>query len=185
MLATIRGPYEHHVSAYEFGEWKKAEGNPDFSRHDWSRIRNEFTDFPELSFADYLKVFARVAYRIGQEDRPELGWTTVRFAWQFTLDDSPDATSDHDAIIDAIEHRTNDIRFVHTENLNNELHAALLDIGLPAEAVAFIPDAPKLLPTKGGRTPDQHWTRYYNDDLLSLVRMIEAPMFARFPEYDT
>ena len=69
--------------------------------------------------------------------------------------------------------------------MNNELHAALLDIGLPAEAVAFIPDAPKLLPTKGGRTPDQHWTRYYTDDLLSLVREIEAPIFARFPEYDT
>jgi len=183
VLATIRSPYEHHVSSFEFGEWRKAEANPDFSGYDWPRIRAEHPEFPDLTFADYLAVFGRVGYRRGHDDRPELGWDTVRFAWQFARADSPTATSPSDQIREVVAHSTDEIRFVHTENLNAELHQALLDFGLPPKTVEFVPEAPKVLPTKGGRTADQKWRGYYDTGLLRLVREIEEPLFERFPEF--
>jgi len=184
VLATIRSPYEHHVSSFEFGEWRKGEANPDFSGYDWPRIRADHPEFPDLTFADYLAVFGRVGYRRGQDDRRDLGWDTVRFAWQFARSDAPTATSPTAQISEVVAHGCDDIRFVHTENLNAELHDALLSFGLPPESVDFVPTAAKVLPTKGGRTADQKWRNYYDDALMKLVREVEAPLFERFPEFE-
>ncbi len=181
--ATVRSPYESYVSTYEFKEWAKGRRNPEFASYDWDRIEADFPAFPQLSFADFLTVLGRVGYRIDTPDRPDLGWCTVRYANQFVPAPAPDVRSPLAEIVAAVVERTRDVRFIHTENLNRELYDALGEVGVPPQRRAFILDAAKVLPTKGGRRADQPWRSYYTDETRDLVRRIDAPMFERFPEY--
>lgn len=183
VIATVRSPYEHYVSAYEFAEWKKGRANPEFSRQDWDRVERDFPNFPELSFAGFLRVFGQATYRTDVDDRIDLGWNTIRYANQFVADHPPDVRSPTAEIVDALLHRTTDVRFIHTEDLNRELYAALGDVGVPEARRRFILDAAKVLPTKGGRRADQGWRGYYDGESFALVRTMDAAMFTRFPEY--
>ena len=51
LLASVRNPYDHHVSLYEFGWWKT---HPQ-DTFDPNRIAEAFPHFPELSFSEYLE----------------------------------------------------------------------------------------------------------------------------------
>ncbi|WP_048697524.1 hypothetical protein [Nostocoides australiense] len=183
VLATVRSPFETYVSAYEFREWAHGRKNPEFSRWDWDRVERDFPHFPDLSFADYIRVFAAVAYRTDTPDRPEIGWNTVRYANQFTIAPSPTVTSRTQDIVTALVERTQDVRFIHTENLNRDVYDALGRVGVPEARRRFILDAAKVLPTKGGRTPEQTWRSYYDDSTFDAVRRMDAAMLERFPEY--
>ncbi len=182
ILATIRSPWESYVSDYEFGEWRRGADNQAMLAYDWRRIVAENPQFPNLSFAEYLAVFGQVGYRLDVPDRPELGWRTVRFAWQFSPMPAPTVASSNDELRDGVT-RSGDVTFIHTENLRVELHDRLVELGLHEREVAFIRSAAKVLPSKGGRRDDQRWEQYYDDELYELVARMDAPLLDRFPEY--
>lgn len=50
----MRNPFDLYVSKYEFGWWRRAE----FRRYYEAlpRFRDEYPTFPDLSFADYVKL---------------------------------------------------------------------------------------------------------------------------------
>ena len=54
VLATVRNPFDLYVSQYEFGWWRRAE----FLRHYEAlpRFREEYPNFPDLSFAEYVQL---------------------------------------------------------------------------------------------------------------------------------
>lgn len=75
-----------------------------------------------------------------------------------------------------------DVRFIHTERLNWELHAFLLEAGFPAADVAFVPELGRILPDGKGRTERQRWEHYYTPELKAEVRRRERWLFLLFPE---
>lgn len=183
MILTDDFVFLHPPKTGGFAECAKGRRTPEFASFDWDRIEKEFPAFPQLSFADFLAVFGRVGYRLDTPDGPGLGWGTVRYANQFVPAPAPDVTSPDAMIVDAVVERTRDVRFIHTENLNRELYDALGEVGVPQQRRAFILDAAKVLPTKGGRRADQQWRGYYTDETMAFVRQIDAALFTRFPEY--
>lgn len=183
VLATVRSPFEAYVSIYEFGEWRKGRANAELSRYDWDRVHHDYPSFPDLTFSQFCRVFAQVGYRLDTPDRSDLGWQTVRYAAQFAPAPAPDVTSSSHDIVTALTVGTRDVRFIHTENLNQELFERRGEVGVPEDRRRFILDAAKVLPTKGGRRPDQAWHAYYDEDLMAHVRLIDAAMLTRFPEY--
>jgi hypothetical protein len=77
------------------------------------------------------------------------------------------------------------VHFMHTDRLNDELHAYLLRAGYPRAAIAFVRSLPKIFPPEGGRTEEQAWPTYYTPELKRIVRERERLLFAMFPEFDT
>ena len=186
ILATVRNPYDWHVSAYKFGEWRKAEANPDFSRQDWARIRREFPHFPELDFREYLTVFGGNGYRLDTPEPDDHSSYTKRFVKMFFRD----FPTSYERIDDATIARGSyvedmyPVKFLHTESINDELAQALSDFGYAEQAVSLVRGAPKIYPTKGGRPADDAWRRYYTPSMLDEIRHLDRLIFTMFPEYD-
>lgn len=80
--------------------------------------------------------------------------------------------------------RTDDVRFLMTEHLNESLHGFLAEMGYAAEGIAFVRGLERILPGGKGRDPAQRWEAYYTPELKQLVRTREDALFAMFPQYD-
>ncbi len=50
---SVRDPAERLLSLFYYGDWKKPEAN----RFTWQDIKNRFPDFPNLVFADFIKLW--------------------------------------------------------------------------------------------------------------------------------
>ena len=174
VLGTVRSPYALYVSEYAFGWWKRREFGryyravPDFEA--------QFPAFPDLAFGDYLAL-ADQAFAGGG-----VGLLTRRFVEFYGR--TPEATlarlaDDPDADLDL-----HDVHYLRTEALNSDLHAYLLDVGYPAEAVDFVREMGRVLPGGKGRPEGESWRRHVTPALQARVRELEAPLFRLFPEYD-
>jgi len=75
------------------------------------------------------------------------------------------------------------ITFLHTENLNSELHKYLLDNGFNRSEIDHILGIGKIFPPKGGRSDDNKWMDYYDKELLFYVKYKERVFLEIFPEY--
>src|SRR3712207_2159109 len=54
VLATVRNPFDLYVSQYEFGWWRRAEFLSYYEA--LPRFRAEYPNFPDLSFAEYVRL---------------------------------------------------------------------------------------------------------------------------------
>lgn len=77
-----------------------------------------------------------------------------------------------------------DVRFIHTERLNQELYEFLSEMGYESDDLAFILDLGKILPEGKGRSAEQKWEKYYTPELKQFVQEKERLLFKLFPEYD-
>jgi hypothetical protein len=75
------------------------------------------------------------------------------------------------------------VRFLRMESLNADLHAFLLELGLPAERLAFILGEGKILP-EGSRRDATPWQERFTPELAALVRRRDRLLFSVFPWYD-
>lgn len=80
--------------------------------------------------------------------------------------------------------RIEDVRFLATDRLNQDLHDFLAEMDYAAEDIAFVRDLRKILPQGKGRTGGQTWERFYTPELKRLVRAREHVLFTLFPRFD-
>ena len=76
------------------------------------------------------------------------------------------------------------VHYLHTDNLNQELHDYLLQHGCKAEDLEFILQSGKIFPPEGGRSEEEKWQQYYTPELKAYVRHKERILFNIFPEFD-
>ncbi len=193
IVSTLRNPYERYVSQYRFGWWKM---HPDMFCG-LAEMRRMFPHYPELSFAEYLKLantgFAG-CYR-GRSNGFEnhhlppgrrLGWHTEQFIrFYFRNPREVFARIDEDYI--AEERFRGDlfeVRFLRTGRVNRELYELLAEIGHPPRDLEFILSAAKVFPAEGGRQRGDRWQDYYTPELTEFVRTRERLLFKIFPEFD-
>ena len=184
---TVRNPYDQYVSEYAFGWWRR----DDFRRHFRRRVRRfdeRYPGYPDLSFEDFLRLYHRAFGRTARSRRFEgaggVGWLTERFVRYYARRPRrvlrrlrPDADP---ADLDLF-----DVRYLRTERLNDDLHGALLDAGLDAERVAFVPGHGRVLPENAAAVErPRDWRTYYTPALAAHVRRNDALLFRLFPDYD-
>jgi hypothetical protein len=186
---TVRNPFDHWVSYFEFGWWRTHPGDT----FDERRIRERYGHYPDISFDEYL----RACYQPDLLDRgsmPEtlasrlsaagVGW----LSWEYArfLSDRPDEVLDDPHAFFAGVHTLRgpaDLRFLHLEALNQELYDFLRSVGHTPESVQFILEMGKVFPRGGPRRTSADWRRYYTPDLQKLVQDRESLLFSVFPEY--
>ena len=185
ILGIVRNPYDRYVSRYEYGWWKE---NPR-AWWDWNRIRAKYPKFPELTFPEFLDVGSGMLHKIRSDRLPEearLGTYSEEFVRFYFREPARVFPLVDDAYIAARawEKDMHPVRFLKTETLNRDLHAALLAVGYPADAIEFILTAEKVLPPGGKPRSGAKWEKYYTPELKALVRRRERLLFTLFPEYD-
>ena len=186
---TVRNPYRQYVSEYAFGWWRRDEYRGHFRRR-VRRFEARYPDYPDLAFADFLRLYHEAFGRTARSRRFDgddgVGWLTERFVRYYGRrprrllrrlrpDDGPAA----------LDGELFDVRYLRTGRLNADLHRALLDAGLDAERVAFVPGHERVLPTNAAaKERPRDWRAYYTPGLAAHVRRNDAILFRLFPGYD-
>jgi hypothetical protein len=172
ILSTMRNPFDHYVSEYEFRAWgvDHTIGKPEV-------IRQTYPHYPDLSFEEFVYTFnkshklapqtnrfIRMYYRNGAEITAQLNRQRL-----------PAAT---------FAGRMYPVTFLMMENLNQGLFDYLLGMGYAESEIRFILDEQKIYPGGGGRSPAQAWESYYTPELKAYVRGTEWFLFELFPQYE-
>ena len=176
----MRHPLDLVVSHYECRFWRQ---NPP---GDVAELRARFPAFPDLSFGEYLEMQSQFGRRDVQQDaelRADVGSLTLHFVRFFSADPREALARLTDATIDSGEFARGlpAVRFLHTENLGEELRAFLLEVGFSVEATARLiarPAENQAISRRG-----RPWTDYFSGEQERAFRHRERLLFQIFPEY--
>ena len=190
MLLTVRNPYDHHVSLYEFGWWKTHPGDT----FDPRRVKEAYPHFPELEFSEYLAAIndwelnePSYAPAGGYHTLAELGVGPLSFDLiRFLARDPDHVFANLSRLVSSGELRScfPPASFIPTDKLNSGLHDFLLGQGYAASKLESILSREKLRPAGSTRTETMYWSGYYDDASKQLVRRRERILFEMFPEFD-
>lgn len=190
ILFTVRNPYDHYVSFYEFGWWKLYPGD----LFNEVRIREKYPHFPNINFEEWLvsnfdwrlldstHSESKIAKQIQESNMGPLTLDYVRFI--FPCPEIVAANMKDNFEVVQLRKELPDIYFLHMENLNSELFKFLLSIDYNEQNIKFILEKNKILPEGSHPRTLQSWIDYYTPELKELVRKKERLIFEMFPEYD-
>jgi hypothetical protein len=189
IVSTIRSPYERYVSVYEFGWWRRY---PESFFANVAIFKQRYPNFPDLSFPEYVEAVNslckfHVLATPNLESDLSIGQQTQNFIKYFFNKPvetifakfSRDYVRSKQYLADLFI-----VKFINTENLNQELYHLLLEFGYPQKDIEFILTADKILPVEGGRSEEQNWQTYYTPELKAFVKSREMLLFSIFPEFD-
>jgi len=189
IVFTVRNPYDHYVSFYEFAWWKDHPGDT----FDERRIRRRYPHYPEITYREFLEagfdwemlderyIESRLARRLHDAGVGPLTFDYIRF-----LFDQPDQVLENLDCYLSEDHcrRASNIHFIRMERLNRELYDFLLSVGYESEQTRFVLEMDKIYPSWGNKKRTDDWTSYYTPDMKRLIREQENRLFGMFPDYD-
>lgn len=175
LITVIRDPFKRFVSLYEFRNWAN------HPTPDRAQLLKWFPNFPNLSFKEYFSFAEELVlpYVLPEGMQVEVGSLTAQFIRFYARDplktmlalrEDTDLRRDHNLHFPKI-------RFLHTENLNQELHDFLLEMGYPDKKIAFILSKKKVNTTKRSKPT------YFTPELIEEFQRKERFFFQLFPEY--
>ncbi|MCW5898893.1 MAG: sulfotransferase family 2 domain-containing protein [Flavobacteriales bacterium] len=175
IMSVVRDPMDRLVSLYEYRAWALMPFPEE------KIVRRHFPHFPDLSFEEFFELYQTIApeYSLPEGVRGAPGPLTVQFI-RFYARDPLRTIMALDEGSDLRKMRREhfpDIDFLHTENLNAELHDFLLRMGYPEERVAGIKDMGKVNTSTRSR-PD-----YLSDGMIDRLAWSERFFYQLFPEY--
>lgn len=175
LLTVVRDPLLRLVSLYEFRSW---------ARHpipSLAQARKWFPNFPDITFEEF---FIYNQTHITPYTQPagvqvDIGPFTTQFIRFYAVDPvrTIQALRENTNLADEYDHHFPKIRFIHTENLNAELFEFLLELGYPADDIAFIKDKEKMNTTQRSRG------NYLTSDMVTAFQQSERFFYQLFPEY--
>lgn len=185
ILATIRNPFDLYVSQFEFGWWKRSEFHKYYEAV--PNFRSDYTKFPDLDFAEYVRL-SNAAFRTlcnGDNDGPGL-MTEAFLKFYFRDPGTAYAKLKSGAYAGNGSHVSDmhDLHFIRTDGLNQGLFDFLTSNDYAADDISFILGEGKILPRGKGRAADQKWERYYTPELKESIRRKEEFIFKLFPQFD-
>ena len=186
IVSTIRNPFDYYVSQFEFGWWKRKEWMKYYQK--FPGFKQKFPSFPDLSFRQFMELIHFVFNPKGHHDfdNPQsIGRNTIEFIDMYFK--SPveihNKINPEYAQSGLFRKDMHPVHFIFTHKLNQQLHDFLLEMGYPADKIAFILKKEKVLPQGKGRTAKQKWQQYYTNDMIDLVRKKDEFLFSIFPEF--
>jgi hypothetical protein len=189
VLFTVRNPYDHLVSFYEFLWWRNHPGDT----FDENKIREVYPHYPEISFQEYLEALNNWDLMDrGYVDSKTANICKIHNIGSLTLDYIRFLFQEPQKIVndinyyftdDRYQHELPEIFFIHTDNLNRGLYGFLLGMGYDSAHLDFILNLKKIVPPVSRRNPQKNWEEYYTPVLKSLVREKERFVFDMFPHF--
>ncbi len=181
VLCVTRHPMDQAVSAYEHGFWR------DHPLGEVAEIQDQFPCFPDLSFPQFLEMWATFGFRAVLQDLPlraDVGTFTLHFIRFFFPDANAAITSLDDDTIESGEvlREMPDITFIHTERLVEELRGFLHSVGFQPEQTSFLLERSPVNQANSRR--GRPWEEYFDEALATEFRHRERLLFKAFPEYD-
>lgn len=187
---TVRNPFDHHVSFFEFGWWKTHPADT----FDESAMRSVYPHYPAIRFEEYLSAFydlpllhpgyvsAALARNLAAQNVGPLTYEYLRFLFQRPreiLDDLPGLCSSG-----RLRERLSGVHFLAQESLNLSLYEFLVTMGYEPEVARFVLSMGRVYPEDRPRRRSPEWRSYYTPELLRLVRSREWLLFSLFPRYE-
>lgn len=187
IASTIRNPYDHYVSQYEFGWWKRKEWHKYYKTFDEFALK--FPTFPDINFQQFMELMPMVFNPAPHKDFHNefaLGWGTVDFINDCFYKPAEVLKNINKDYVRSGNYKEDmfPVEFIFTHKLNQQLHDFLLAQGYPQKSIDFIQTKDKVLPQGKGRTKNQKWEKYYTPELMDLVRKKDWFLFDLFPEFD-
>lgn len=187
ILSNMRHPLDYYVSQYEFGWWKQKMYLPRY----YLRVpgfHRRFPRFPDLSFPEFLELWTSALNHRSHtnfSDPNEVGYYTNIFVDCFFKDPQEVLASWSTDYVrsEAYLHDLLPVEFIHTHDLNRQLRNYLERQGYSAEQTNFILEKDPVLPGGKGRSKDQHWQKYYTEELKALILSKDRLLFDLFPQY--
>ncbi len=175
LFTVVRDPLQRLVSLYEFRSWAK------YPVPDREQVARWYPQFPDLSFEDFFRLNQELILPFIQPPGMQIrvGPLTTQFIRFYahnplktilSLREGTDLQKDYDLHFPRI-------RFLHTENLNQEMHDLLLQFGYPARKIKFILDKERMNTTARSRST------YWTPELVNAIHENERFFFQLFPEY--
>jgi len=181
VVSITRHPLDRVVSGYELGFWR------DHPPADPAVIRWRYPAFPDISFSEFLRMeveFDTPNVLQGVPLRADVGPRTLHFV-RFYAEDPDEALARlTDESIENGEFLRSlpELRFLHTENLADELSAFLQEIGFGAAETALLRRLPRL--NVAGSRRNRPWADYFTAEEVADFRRRERLLFRKFPEYE-
>lgn len=196
-LTTVRHPLSHYVSRYHFAGWEKKL----LTQSRASLIREHYPRFPNLTFSQFLEL--RNDWNIIQPEESKLrrvlidkniGSQTTALLGLVERDPCGLLEKLDDLTEESLANRFKNVRFLMTENLNEDLRGFLLTLGLKPQQVAFIREQDPIYPTKKfslGRRwrhfwrdlgKKEDWREYYTQEEADWICHLERFFFKLFPD---
>lgn len=188
VVVSVRNVFDHYLSRYRFRWW----ADPDWasSRFHLDRVRRDFPDFPDLSFAEFMAFINGWHYRRRMTGKGidgllnDLGiglntWELARICHprHRHLLQRFDGMSDAELRAEFAH-----VRFLRTESLNHDLPDFLIEQGFAAADVRFIREAPPVLPKfdrgRDAASPQEG----FDDALVRSVMQRDRLYFRLFPD---
>ena len=183
IVATVRNPYDLYVSEYMFGWWKK----PRY-RDQWTYVPEHF---PDLTFDEYVRFINAEDVRSSRIAARKIGHFSYRFLSFHSQELYKLANSESlSSYLSGEDYRNdlNDIHFLKTNQLNEQLYSFLLKMGYPERDIRFVRKLDKIKPpTPAEGTPrntKRTWKTFYSSETKRFVREKEDVLFRLFPEFD-
>ncbi|MBD3322931.1 hypothetical protein GF339_00005 [candidate division KSB3 bacterium] len=180
IVSVTRNPFERCVSMYEYRAWQR----PPWLNFSYKKY---FPNYPDLSFTEYMQLYFH--YGSGPYaslpravKRFDVGGHTIHFImfYAYRPYEVLEALDDDYIEQEGFSRDLAPVEFLHTENLNQELHDFFLRYGFRTEQVRFILDMEK---KNVSRPKGRDWRNYFTQDLFDLVRYKERMLFKIFPQY--
>lgn len=175
IMSVSREPVSRMISLYEFRAWEKE------VRPSVEAVKAVFPHFPDLTFNDYFQFQMGLAYQsampVGM--RTIVGPLTLHFIRFYAHDPLRTALSlrdDTDLRKEWSDHFPQ-VRFLHTDNLNEELKAFLISMGYSRKSVEFIREKGKV------NTSPRTQRSYFTGPMIEEMRWRERLFYQVFPEY--
>jgi CubicO group peptidase (beta-lactamase class C family) len=180
-LMVMRDPFKQLIASYKRGLWARHPPLPA------EKIKEAFPRFPEMDFADFWK-FQHTLYLQhllgGTEPTANIGPQSLEMLAHLAAKPDEVIANISDEYIDSGRYLDDipPITFLRQENLTRELHDYLLDLGYPAERLAFILDMEEadlsLAQEQPGSIDD-----YFSPALKRQFRYRERALFELFYNY--
>lgn len=182
IVSITRNPFDRYVSLYLFRWWVDHPYAP------VEEIKETYPLFPNLDFSQFYNML----HQFGRKDRfqgaspiNDMGFHSVQFV-QFYFYNPADIFQKINASYIQQKHFLEDmpeIKFLHQENLNEELYNFLRSVGHSNKKIEFIKKEPKINVTDRASVREKFWN-FYSPDLIEKIQKRDQLIFTLFPEYN-
>lgn len=178
IVSVFRNPFDRYVSQYHYEFWKRSPST------DLSEIKKTFPHYPDLSFREYLILAneINVKHYAHLNIKQDIGLYTAQFI-RFFFKEPQKILSQLDEFYITSESYKQDmysVHFLHQDNLNQELHDFLVQLGHSPRKLEFILNYER---QNISRRVHQHWQSYYDGDTYEYVKHKDRFLFNIFPQY--
>lgn len=178
IVSIRRNLFERYISLYEYKDWQ-------ITWKEIPRIVNNFSNFPNLSFEEYMKINLEdnpFGYNKYVNKKLNIGLSSAQFILFYFKEPFKTLQKINEHYINSNQYINDiaDVHFLDQKKLNWELYNFLLKMGYRKSKIEFILTSEKVnISTPSNKSIND----YYSQDLINLVKKKDYLLFKIFNNF--